>query len=78
MALGTGRRGGAGRLRRNPYVAGQSILWLRVRSLWRMFIVLSLLWGRLFDGFQADRWDVVGGAICLAGVVVIYLGPRGG
>lgn len=43
-----------------------------------MFIVLSLLWGRLFDGFQADRWDVVGGAICLAGVVVIYLGPRGG
>jgi small multidrug resistance family-3 protein len=41
-----------------------------------VFIVLSLLWGRLFDGFEADRWDVVGAAICLIGVGVIFFGPR--
>lgn len=42
-----------------------------------VFVVLSLLWGRLFDGFEADRWDVLGALICLAGVGVIYFGPRG-
>ena len=41
-----------------------------------VFIVLSLLWGRLFDGFQADRWDALGAAICLLGVLVIFFGPR--
>jgi len=25
-----------------------------------IFIVLSLLWGRVFDGFKADRWDLLG------------------
>jgi small multidrug resistance family-3 protein len=42
-----------------------------------VFIVLSLLWGRLFDGFRADRWDILGAAICLLGVLVIFFGPRG-
>jgi small multidrug resistance family-3 protein len=42
-----------------------------------VFVVLSLLWGRLFDGFQADRWDVLGAVICLLGVLVIFFGPRG-
>jgi small multidrug resistance family-3 protein len=42
-----------------------------------VFIILSLLWGRLFDGFVADRWDLLGAAVCLAGVLVILLGPRG-
>ena len=42
-----------------------------------VFIILSLLWGRLFDGFAADRWDVLGALICLVGVAVIFFGPRG-
>ena len=42
-----------------------------------VFIVLALLWARLFDGFQADRWDMLGAAICLLGVGVIYFAPRG-
>lgn len=42
-----------------------------------MFIVLSLPWGRLFDGFEPDRWDVLGAAICLASVFAISFGPRG-
>jgi len=41
-----------------------------------IFIVLSLVWGRLFDGFRADRWDLIGAAICLVGVIVIFFGPR--
>jgi small multidrug resistance family-3 protein len=42
-----------------------------------VFIILSLLWGRAFDGFKADRWDWLGAAICLVGVFVIAFGPRG-
>jgi small multidrug resistance family-3 protein len=36
-----------------------------------VFIVGSLLWGIAFDGFRPDRADLVGAAICLAGVGVI-------
>ncbi len=42
-----------------------------------VFVVLSLLWGRLFDGFEADRWDLLGALICLLGVGLIVFGPRG-
>ncbi len=42
-----------------------------------IFVVLSLLWGWLFDGFHADRWDMLGATICLIGVFVIFFGPRG-
>jgi small multidrug resistance family-3 protein len=41
-----------------------------------VFIILSLLWARLFDGFEPDRWDLLGAAICLVGVLVIFFGPR--
>ena len=41
-----------------------------------VFIVLSLAWGWLFDGFKADRWDLLGALICLVGVLVIFFGPR--
>ena len=42
-----------------------------------IFIVFSLLWGWGFDGAKPDRYDVIGGVICLAGVVVIMYTPRG-
>ena len=41
-----------------------------------VFVVGSLLWGVVVDGFRPDRWDVVGAAICLVGVGVIMFGPR--
>jgi small multidrug resistance family-3 protein len=41
-----------------------------------MFVVGSLLWGVVFDGFQPDRYDLVGVVICLTGVGVIMYGPR--
>lgn len=40
------------------------------------FVVLSLLWGWGVDGLRPDRFDVLGGAICLAGVAVIMYAPR--
>jgi small multidrug resistance family-3 protein len=36
-----------------------------------VFIVGSLLWGVIFDGFHPDRYDLIGAAICLLGVGVI-------
>jgi small multidrug resistance family-3 protein len=43
-----------------------------------VFVVLSLLWGWWVDGHRPDAPDVVGGAICLAGVAVIMYWPRAG
>ncbi|GII96896.1 YnfA family protein [Sinosporangium siamense] len=41
-----------------------------------VFVAGSLLWGVVFDGFRPDRWDLIGTAICLLGVVVIMYAPR--
>jgi len=41
-----------------------------------VFIVGSLLWGMLFDGFRPDRFDIAGAAVCLVGVAVIMYAPR--
>jgi len=40
------------------------------------FIVLSLLWGWVFKGSVPDRWDLLGGLICVAGALVIMYAPR--
>jgi small multidrug resistance family-3 protein len=42
-----------------------------------VFVVGSLLWGVVADGFRPDRWGVVGALVCLAGVLVIMYTPRG-
>ena len=41
-----------------------------------VFIVGSLAWGMVFDGFRPDRYDLIGAAVCLIGVAVIMYGPR--
>lgn len=41
-----------------------------------VFVVGSLLWGIVFDGFQPSRYDLAGVTICLAGVGVILCAPR--
>lgn len=41
-----------------------------------VFIVGSLVWGAVFDGFRPDRYDLAGAAICLVGVAVIMYAPR--
>lgn len=41
-----------------------------------IYIVASLLWLWLVEQTRPDRWDLLGGAVCLAGATVILLGPR--
>jgi len=41
-----------------------------------VFVVGSLAWGMVFDGFRPDRYDVIGALICLVGVAVIMYAPR--
>lgn len=41
-----------------------------------IFIVTAMLWGWLVDGHTPDRWDIIGGAICLLGAAVILGAPR--
>ncbi|HEU4350093.1 MAG TPA: YnfA family protein [Actinoplanes sp.] len=43
-----------------------------------VFVAGSLGWGMLVDGFRPDRWDLIGAALCLAGVSVIMYAPRAG
>jgi small multidrug resistance family-3 protein len=41
-----------------------------------VFVVGSLLWGMVADGFRPDRFDVAGALICLGGVGIIMYAPR--
>lgn len=38
---------------------------------------LSLLWGVIVDGFRSDRWDLLGAAVCVIGVLIIVVPVRG-
>lgn len=40
------------------------------------FVVLSLLWGWAVDNVKPDRFDLIGGLLCLTGVAVIMYAPR--
>lgn len=41
-----------------------------------VFIILSLLWGWVFDGTRPDHFDILGACLCLGGVGVIMYMPR--
>ena len=41
-----------------------------------VLVVLSLAWGAAVDGVAPDRFDVVGGLLCLAGIAVMMYWPR--
>ena len=43
-----------------------------------VYIVASIVWLRVVEEFQPDRFDLIGGAFSLAGAVIIILAPRGG
>ncbi len=42
-----------------------------------VFIALAISCSMLVDGFQPDKYDVVGALPALAGVAVMVFGPRG-
>jgi len=41
-----------------------------------VFIVLSLVWGWALVGDAPDRFDLIGGLVCLVGVALIMYAPR--
>ena len=40
------------------------------------FIVMSLIWAYKAEEFRPDKYDILGTIIALAGVLIIYFGPR--
>ena len=42
-----------------------------------VYICASLAWMALVEKTTPDRWDLIGGAVCLIGAGVILFGPRG-
>jgi small multidrug resistance family-3 protein len=43
-----------------------------------IFIVMAVIWGWTFEGIAPDRFDIVGAAIALVGVAIIFFMPRKG
>lgn len=41
-----------------------------------VFIIMSILWGWKVDKIMPDRFDLIGGVVCMAGVSVIMYWPR--
>jgi small multidrug resistance family-3 protein len=41
-----------------------------------VFVILSIFWGWVIDKIAPDRYDLIGGLICLVGVAVIMYWPR--
>jgi small multidrug resistance family-3 protein len=41
-----------------------------------IYIISSILWLWTVEGTRPDRWDLAGGAVCLAGATLILFGPR--
>ncbi len=41
-----------------------------------VYVATAVLWLWLVEGHQPDRWDIIGGAVCILGMAIIVLGPR--
>lgn len=42
-----------------------------------IYIATALIWLRYVDGVILTRWDILGGAVVIAGALVIVLQPQG-
>lgn len=41
-----------------------------------VYIATSLAWLWVVEGSRPDRWDLIGGGLCLIGAAIILFGPR--
>ncbi|GGE13164.1 hypothetical protein GCM10011529_19430 [Polymorphobacter glacialis] len=41
-----------------------------------IYITASLIWMWAAEGLRPDRWDLIGGGICLLGAAIIIAAPR--
>jgi small multidrug resistance family-3 protein len=42
-----------------------------------IYVAMALVWLWLIDGVRPDRWDILGVAVTLAGMAIIFFPPRG-
>jgi small multidrug resistance family-3 protein len=42
-----------------------------------VYVAASLIWLWAVEGFRPDRWDMMGGAVCVVGAAIVVFGPRG-
>ncbi len=42
-----------------------------------IYIVVALAWLLVIERIVPDRWDLIGGAVTLVGMALIYFAPRG-
>jgi small multidrug resistance family-3 protein len=41
-----------------------------------IFILMAMIWGWKVDGVVPDRYDLIGGAFALFGMLIIMFAPR--
>ncbi len=41
-----------------------------------VYVAAAVAWGWLVEKQSPDRWDLIGAALCLAGMATITFGPR--
>ncbi len=41
-----------------------------------VYVAAAIAWLWLAEGVRPDRWDLIGGGVCIAGCAIILLAPR--
>ena len=41
-----------------------------------VYVATAIVWLWVVDGQRPDHWDLLGAALCLTGMAIIYFGPR--
>lgn len=41
-----------------------------------VYVATAVLWLWIVDGQQPDGWDLLGAIVCIAGMAIIFFGPR--
>ena len=41
-----------------------------------IFIISSLIWGRIVDKKQPDRYEIIGSFVAVIGAIIIFYAPR--
>ena len=43
-----------------------------------VYVATAVFWLWAVDGQRPDRFDMIGAAVCLGGMAIVYFGPRAG
>lgn len=56
----------------HPFAAGRTYA-----AYGGVYVATALLWLRIVEGIQPDRWDLIGAGVSVAGMAIIVFAPRG-